>query len=105
MSFYLQEHEFDMGLENDPINFTQVKQNSNSHKWIETMEDEMKSMKNNDVRDLVELPKGAKPIDCKCIFKTKRDSKGNVERYKACLIAMGFTQKEGIDFNETFSLV
>ena len=46
-----------------------------------------------------------KPIGCKCIFKIKRDSKGNVKRYKACLVAKGFTQKEDIDYKKTFSLV
>ena len=46
-----------------------------------------------------------KPIGCKWIFKTKRDSKGNIERYKAHLVAKGFTQREGIDYNETFSSV
>ncbi|RVW30669.1 Retrovirus-related Pol polyprotein from transposon TNT 1-94 [Vitis vinifera] len=57
---YLQEHEFDMGLEDDPISVSQVKQCSNSEKWIEAMKDEMKSMKDNGVWDLVELPKGVK---------------------------------------------
>ena len=62
-------------------------------------------MKDNDVWDLVPLPEGVKPIGCKWIFKTKRDSKGDVERYKACLVAKGYTQKEGIDYKETFSPV
>ena len=88
---FLQEHEFDTGLEDDPTSVNQAKQRTNSEKWIAAMQEEMKSMKDNGVWDLVELPKGIKPIGCKWIFKTKRDSKGNVERYKARLVAKGFT--------------
>ena len=69
------------------------------------MKDEIKSMQENDVWNLVELPKGMKPIGCKWIFKTKRDSKGNAERHKTHLVAKGFTQNEGIDYKETFSPV
>ena len=54
-----------MGLENDPISVSQVKQSSNSEKWIEVMKEEMKSMKDNGVWDLVELLVGVKTIGCK----------------------------------------
>ena len=69
------------------------------------MNEEMKSMKDNYVWDLVPLLEGAKSIGCKWIFKTKKDSKGNVERYQGRLVAKGFTKKEGIDYKETFSPV
>ena len=78
---------------------------SNSQNWIDTMKDEMKSMNDNEVWDLIELPEGVKPIGCKQIFKTKKDSKGNIERYKARLVAKDFTQKKDIDYKEIFSPV
>jgi hypothetical protein len=69
------------------------------------MEEELKSMSSNDVWDLVDIPNGVKPVGCEWVYKTKRDSKGNVKRFKAWLVAKGFTQKEGVDYNETFSPV
>ena len=51
------------------------------------MKDEMNSMACNGVRNLVELPDGVKSIGCKWVFKTNKDSLGNIERYKARLIA------------------
>ncbi|KAL0337592.1 UNVERIFIED_CONTAM: Retrovirus-related Pol polyprotein from transposon TNT 1-94 [Sesamum calycinum] len=56
-------------------------------------------------QDLVELPDGFQAIGCKWIFKTKKDSLGNIERYKARLVPKGFTQREEIDYTETFSPV
>ena len=91
--------------EYDPINLQQALQSFNAHKWIDAMNEEMKSMHDNDFWDLVHLPEGLKPISCKWIFKIKRDSKGNTEIYKAGVVTKGFTQREGIDYNETFSSV
>ncbi|KAL9241946.1 hypothetical protein vseg_015997 [Gypsophila vaccaria] len=62
-------------------------------------------MGNNKVWELVELPEDFKTVGSKWVFKTKRDSKGNIERYKTRLVAKGFTQKDGIDYKETFSPV
>ena len=58
------------------------------------MKDEMNSMTFNGVWNLVELLDNAKAIGCKWVFKTKRDSLGNIKRYKARLVVKGFTQKE-----------
>ena len=103
---FLQEYEVDIRVvEDDPINFRQAMESSNSQKWINAMNEEIKSMKDNDVCHLVPFPEGAKPNGCKWIFKTKRDSIGDVERYKACFVAKGFTPKEGIDYKKTSFLV
>ena len=67
------------------------------------MKEEINSIEHNRVWDLVELPKGCKRVGCKWVFKTKRDFHGNLERYKARLVAKRFTQKDGIDYKETFS--
>lgn len=62
-------------------------------------------MYGNDAWDLVDLKKIFKPVDCIRIFKTNRDLRGNVERFEARLVVKGFTQSEGIDFNDTFATV
>lgn len=67
------------------------------------MNEEMMSIKDNNIWDLILLLESMKHIGCKWIFKTKRDSKGNVERYEEYLVTKGITQKEDIDYKETFT--
>ena len=62
-------------------------------------------MSQNKVWSLVDLSYGCRPIGCKWVFKTKRDAKGQLERYKARLVAKGYNQQESIDFKETLSPV
>ena len=61
----------------------------------------MKSMNAIKVWDLEIISKEAKIVGCKWVYKTKCESKGNVERYKAWLVAKGFTQIEWIDYDES----
>ena len=102
---YLQEHEFVFWDDNDPVTFQEAISSSHASEWLAAMQDELVSMSHNSVWDLVELPKGCKPVGCKWVFKTKRSSDGAVERYKARLVAKGYSQREGIDYKETFSPV
>ena len=94
-----------MGKVDDPNSFKEAMSSEYSHKWIEAMEEELKSMSTNKVWDLVEIPDGAKKVGCKWVYKTKYDSKGKIEQFKARFVAKGFTQREGIDYTETFSPV
>ena len=60
--------------------------------WIDAMKDEMTSMSYNKVWSFVDFLDGCRPIGCKWVFKTKRDAKGHVERYKVRLVANGYNQ-------------
>ncbi|GJY98162.1 ribonuclease H-like domain-containing protein [Tanacetum coccineum] len=73
--------------------------------WVEAMNKEMEALNRNNTWVISDLPKGRRPIGCKWIFKVKYKSNGKVERFKARLVAKGFNQKEGIDYEETFSPV
>ena len=89
----------------DPVSLMEALGNSDKAYWKDAMEKEMKSLSVNKVWDLVSLPKGKKVIGSKWVFKTKRNVDGNVERYKARLVAQGFSQSYGQDYDETFSPV
>ena len=73
--------------------------------WDTTMNEEYRSLMANNTWDLAPLPKGRKLVRCKWIYKTKYASNGSGERHKAWLVSKGFSQVEGIDYNETFTLV
>ncbi|GJX21394.1 retrotransposon protein, putative, ty1-copia subclass [Tanacetum coccineum] len=76
-----------------------------SKKWLDAMNVEMQSMKDNEVWDLVDLPPDGKTIGSKRLFKKKNDMDGAVHTYKARLVVKGFTQTYRVDYEETFSTI
>jgi hypothetical protein len=76
-----------------------------ANKWEIAMQEEYDSLVVNNTWSLVPLLKGRKPISCKWVFKIKHGVDGEVERYKARLVARGFTQTFGVNYNETFALI
>jgi len=89
----------------EPLTYEQAIESKESVQWREAMNSEIKSLADNNTWTLTELPKDCKPIGCKWIYKKKFKSDGSVERFKARLVAQGFSQQEGIDYNETYAPV
>jgi hypothetical protein len=71
--------------------------------WQEAMMEEYASIMKNDVWEVVPRPEGKWVVGSRWIYKVKHVVDGSVEKYKACFIAKGFAQKEGVDYEETFS--
>uniref|UniRef100_H3G5X7 Reverse transcriptase Ty1/copia-type domain-containing protein n=3 Tax=Phytophthora ramorum TaxID=164328 RepID=H3G5X7_PHYRM len=71
----------------------------------EACDSECDSLLKNDTWDVVPLPKGRKAIGCRWVFRVKENQAGEIERFKTRLVAKGFSQKYGIDYDETFAPV
>ncbi|CAI7860611.1 unnamed protein product, partial [Closterium sp. NIES-54] len=92
-------------LGDDPRTHTEALASPDAPLWKQAMEKELASIKENDVFELVDPPKGAYLVGCKWVLKKKLGADGSVERYKARLVAQGYTQREGGHYSETFAPV
>ena len=90
--------------EGEPESFQEVQSHKDKQSWLKAMHEEMNSLNKNKTYDLMELPKSKKILKNKWVFKLKKDG-DKLVRYKARLVVKGFNQKQGIDFDEIFSLV
>ena len=89
----------------DPLTYREAMGSSYSEKWLKAMKEEMQSMYDNQVCDLVDPTPGVKTIGCKWIYKIKHDMNDIPQTYKARLVEKGFKQTHGVDYDETFSPV
>lgn len=90
----------------EPTSWSEAMDDPDSDFWTEAAGDEMISLKKNGTWVLVDRPKGQKTIGCKWVFKRKAGITGvKPPRYKGRLVAKGYSQKEGIDFQEIFAPV
>nr|GEX33435.1 zinc finger, CCHC-type [Tanacetum cinerariifolium] len=105
MCLYIDAEEYELRDLGEPVNYKAALLDLESKKWLDAMNVEMQSMKDNDVCVLVELPPNAKTVGSKWLFKKKTNMDGAVYVFKARLVAKGFTQTYEVDYEETFSLV
>ncbi len=89
----------------EPATFSEAMQAPHAAEWRKAAEDEIKSILDNKVWSKTELPQDRSPVGCKWIFRIKRKSDGSPDRFKARLVAQGFSQVPGFDYNETFAPV
>jgi transposase InsO family protein len=89
----------------DPTTYTQAMQSPEAEMWRQAMNEELASLLEHGTWLLEQPPPGVRPLSCKWVFQTKRDARGNIERYKARLVVRGFQQREGVDYNDVFAPV
>jgi hypothetical protein len=89
-------------LEKEPTCFEEAIQKK---EWENSMTEEYQSIIKNDVWEIVPRPKSKDVVSSKWLFKIKHAADGSIEKYKAIFVSRGFSQKEGIDYEETFSPV
>ena len=74
-------------------------------KWEGAINAELQSLKEARTWDIVECPDGVNVVGCKWVFKIKKNAAGEIEKYKARLMAKGYSQIQGVDYDETYAPV
>lgn len=91
--------------EKEPRTYSEAINSHHSNEWLEAMHEEINAIKENNTWEVADLPYGRKAIGSKWVFKTKKDENGAVKQRKARLVAQGFSQKFGVDYDEIFAPV
>lgn len=89
-------------VSNVPQTFREAVTSSNSREWIDAMDEEMKSLRDNTTFTLTNLPEGKKAVGGRWVYAIKTNADGS-DKYKARYVAKGYSQELGVDYGETFS--
>ncbi|UYV73987.1 hypothetical protein LAZ67_11001719 [Cordylochernes scorpioides] len=89
----------------EPVTYEEAMSSKDKINWEIAMNEEKQALIKNKTWELMDLPDNAKAIGCKWIFRIKRKSNGEIDRYRARLVGKGFSQRRGIDYKETFAPV
>ena len=92
-------------LGSEPRTFEEAMARPEAAEWREAAAEEMRMFVEKELFEEVMRPKNRRVVGCKWIFKEKRGPDGEIQKYKARLVARGFTQIPGVDFTETFAPV
>jgi hypothetical protein len=87
----------------DDPTIQQALRSPHKHRWMDALQEEIQSMVDNQVFELVDRPKNANVVKCKWILKIKRKPDGSVDKFKARLVAKGFSQERGVDYFDLWS--
>ena len=91
------------GLE--PTTIDEAKTRLDWPKWDEAIQAELKRLADAHTWNVVERPKDVNVVSCKWVFKIKKNTAGEIDKYKARLVARGFTQQYGVDYHEIYAPV
>ncbi len=85
--------------------YEEVKRRPDWPKWQQAMEVELRSLEASKTWSIVNQPTNANVVSSKWVFHIKKNAAGEIEKYKARLVARGFTQVHGVDYDETYAPV
>ncbi|ODM88049.1 Retrovirus-related Pol polyprotein from transposon TNT 1-94 [Orchesella cincta] len=89
----------------EPSTYNEAITSADADKWVDSMNDELNSLAENQTWQIVDAPANAKILDSRWVYRVKRNPDGSIARYKSRLVIRGYLQEKGIDFHETFANV
>ena len=92
-------------VESEPKTYKQAIKGQHAEQWNKAMFEEISSLNSHQTWDLVDLPDGRNLVGCKWVYKTKYKANGQIDRFKARLVAQGYSQEAGVDYDEVFAPV